>query len=133
MEPKKKIDIFSFFYIKNKTNLNKCGRIATFLGEIMSTEEKFKQLQDQAKKAHEAAIQVNAKIESAEESLERFLPILKEKYGTSNLVELEKMLEDNEKENQRVFEEGSKAVEEINIKVNEKNAAIRDIQNSMNS
>lgn len=97
----------------------------------MSTIEKFKELKEKSKRVYEAAIQVNAKIESAEESLNRFLPILQERYGTSDLDELEKVLEKHKAENEKIYLEKSAAVETCEKKVKETSEILREIQNSM--
>lgn len=97
----------------------------------MSTVEKFKELKEKSKRVYEGAIQVNAKIESAEESLNRFLPVLQERYGTSDLDELEKVLEKHKAENEKVYKEKSDAVEACEKQVRETSEILREIQNSM--
>lgn len=97
----------------------------------MSTSESFKELQEKSKRVYEGAIQVNAKIESAEDSLNRFLPILKERYGTTDLQELEKILKENEKKNDDLFKEKSESIENRAKQVDETKEILRQIQASM--
>jgi phosphoribosyl-ATP pyrophosphohydrolase len=112
----------------------------------MSTENKFKELQELSKNVHAGAIQVNSKIESAQENLERFLPTLKDKYpeiakkfkditdlkNVDKIIEeMENLVKEWESENERVYKESSDKLNHLSVQVQEKNATIRNIQNSM--
>lgn len=95
----------------------------------MTTENKFKELQEQGRKVLEGAIQVNAKIENAEESYQRLLPSLLEKYNVQNEQELVELLEKWEEENERDYKKAYQDYEVLAKQVQERNSAIRDIQN----
>lgn len=93
-------------------------------------QEKIKELQEKSTKIIEGAIQVNTKIEAAQENLEKIKQISREKFGTDNLEELNKMLKDWEVENQNKYLEYKESVESLEKELNEKNALIKQIQSS---
>ena len=89
---------------------------------------------------------LNSKIESAQENLERFLPTLKDKYpeiakkfkditdlkNVDKIIEeMENLVKEWESENERVYKESSDKLNHLSVQVQEKNATIRNIQNSM--
>lgn len=96
----------------------------------MSTESKFKELQEQGRKVLEGAIQVNAKIESAEESYQRLLPALLEKYNVKSENDLLELLATWEEENEKDYNKAYNDYEVLAKQVQDRNAAIRDIQNT---
>lgn len=95
----------------------------------MSTESKFKELQEQGRKVLEGAIQVNAKIESAEDSYKRLLPSLLEKYGVKSEDELFDLLEAWENENEENYKKSYNDFEVLARQVKERKDAINEIQN----
>lgn len=94
----------------------------------MSTELKFKELQEQGRKVVEGAIQVNAKIENAEESYQRLLPTLLKKYNVESEEALLALLDQWDKENEENYKKAFQAYEVLAKQVQERNAAIRQIQ-----
>lgn len=96
----------------------------------MSTESKFKELQEQGRKVLEGAIQVNAKIESAEDSYQRLLPSLLEKYQVQNEKELLELLDLWEKENEENYRVAYNDFEVLAKQVQERKASIVEIQNA---
>ncbi len=97
---------------------------------MTTAQEKLELLQERSKKIIEGAIQINTKIEAAKENHERLEKQAKEKYGTSNLEELEKMLMLWEEENKTQLEEYEQSINTLEKDVTEKSNLIKSIQQS---
>lgn len=97
----------------------------------MSTENKFKELQEQGRRVLEGAIQVNAKIENAEESYQRLLPTLLKKYNVESEEALLALLDKWDKENEANYKKSYEAYETLAKQVQDRNAAIRQIQDGV--
>jgi hypothetical protein len=94
----------------------------------MTAQEKFQELQDRSKKLIEGSIQINTKIESAREAHEKLARDTNEKYGTSNVDDLIKMLASWEAENANEIKKYEESVNNLEKEVNEKSMLIKQIQ-----
>ncbi len=99
---------------------------------MTSPQDKFRLLQEKSKKIIEGAIQINTKIESAKENHQKLAAMAEEKYGSSDIVELKKMLEDWQEDNNAQVEQYQKSVEDLEKEVNEKSEKINSIKQAAN-
>jgi len=98
---------------------------------MKTAQEKFRELQEKGKKIEQAAIQINTKIESAREAYQKLAQLAKEKYKTSDINELKKILQQWQEENEIQIKKYQEAIEKLEQEVNEKNDLIRQIQQSI--
>ena len=97
----------------------------------LTEQEKFQQLEEKSKKIIEGAIQINTKIEAAQDSYQKLCELAKAKFQTDDLEELQTLLESWEKENAEQYENYEKALNQIEAEVLEKSKAIKEIQQSV--
>lgn len=99
---------------------------------MKNSQEKYQEIQEKSKKIIEGAIQINTKIESARESYAKLAKIAEDKYGTSDIEDLRKILNDWQEENTIQLEKYKNSVENLEKEVNEKSDLIKQIQQSLN-
>lgn len=90
--------------------------------------EKFQELQKKSNTIIQGSVQINTKIETARENYEKLEKIVKEKYGTSNIEELEKILEQWKQENEEKLNKYEQEINSLEKELNEKNNQIKEIQ-----
>jgi hypothetical protein len=95
---------------------------------MKTAQEEFREIQEKSKKIIEGAIQINTKIESARESHQKLAALAKEKFGTSDLDEIEAMIEAWEKEDEEAKQKYKEEALSLEKEVNEKAALIKQIQ-----
>ena len=97
---------------------------------MKTAQEKFRELQEKSKKIIEGAIQINTKIESARETHQKLAQVAQEKYGTSDVEELNDKLQSWQEENDTQVAKYQEAVDSLEKEVTEKSALIKQIQQS---
>lgn len=90
-------------------------------------------LQEEGKKATQLAIQINTKIESAQETYKKLAKISEEKYKTSNIEELVSILEERKKQNLQKMETLKNLIQSLHEEVKKKDLMIKEIQQSANN
>lgn len=98
-----------------------------------SSLEMLQNLQEEGKKAIQSAIQINTKIESAQETYKKLAKIAQEKYKTSNIEELKSFLESRKKQNLEKIEAYKNIVYSLQEEVKKKDLMIKEIQQSANN
>lgn len=97
---------------------------------MKSAQEKFQELQKKSQQIVQGAIQINTKIESAKQAHEELAKNVKEKYGTSDIVQLKQLLAKWQEENAQQVQKYEERVEALDKEVAEKNRLIDQIKKS---
>jgi len=92
-----------------------------------SPHERLEEIQEKSQKLIQAAVQINTKIETANENKKRLMSTLVEKYHTSDIATLETILVQWEQENENELKKAEDSLLLLEREIQEKNEKIKKI------
>ena len=97
-------------------------------GQKKTPQERLEEIQEKSQKLIQAAIQINTKIEAANENKKKLNDILMAKYNTNDISEIENILAQWEEENERELQKAEAALATLDKESQEKMELIKKIQ-----
>lgn len=97
-------------------------------GQKKTPQERLEEIQEKSQKLIQAAIQINTKIEAANENKKKLNDILMAKYNTNDISEIESILAQWEEENERELQKAEAALATLDKESQEKMELIKKIQ-----
>jgi len=97
-------------------------------GQKKTPQERLEEIQEKSQKLIQAAIQINTKIEAANENKKKLNDILMAKYNTNDISEIESILAQWEEENERELQKAEAALATLDKESQEKIELIKKIQ-----
>lgn len=97
-------------------------------GQKKTPQERLEEIQEKSQKAIQLAIQINTKIEAANDNKKKLNDILMSKYNTTDVKEIEAILSQWEEENEKELKKAEDALQNLEKESQEKMEMIKKIQ-----